>query len=290
MDIIVNPTAGRGKGARSLAELQKDLDSEGVRYRVHRTESQGHAVELGARIARSGGKRLVVVGGDGTIGEVVNGIKGSSIELGIVSVGTGNDIARSLGIPFNDVKAAYRVLSTGEVRTIDVGVDGKKLFVSALGIGFPVVVANEANRMARIGGKTAFFLSVHKALHRMRPFPARIALDGQVLEMDCTSILVQNTPFTGGGLRVAPQARLDDGLLDVVVIGAVGRLELMLNFPRVYSGRHSTHPAFHVFRSQSVQVTSSVTLEKISDGDPSGLVPVEARVSPGALRVLLPSS
>jgi len=288
MDIIVNPISGRGKGTRSAARLKRILEGDNVPHQIYQTESQNHAVEIAERLAGSGCQRLVVVGGDGTISDVVNGIVGSPVELGIISVGTGNDFARSLGLPFNNVEAAYQVVRRGEVRDVDIGVDGKRFFVSALGVGFPALVANETNKMSWLGGQAAFFLSVHKALHRMRPFPARIVLDEQVLEIDCTSILIQNTPFIGGGLKVAPEARLDDGCLDVVIVGAVGKLDLMLNFPRVYSGRHSTHPAFRVYKSQSVQVTSNVALEKMSDGDQSGLVPVEAKVLPGALKVVLP--
>ncbi len=289
MRVIVNPRAGRGRGEKLSRELERRLRTLGSPFSILETRFPGHATELAAQAAREGCSHLAVLGGDGTITEVVNGLVGSEVVLGLLSVGTGNDLARSLALPYNDLASSLRVVLNGRVGSIDVGRDGDRYFVSALGVGYPADVAAETNRLQWLKGPPAFFLAVYKALNRMRVAALRIELDDRVLEVDCTSLLIQNTPFTGGGLKMAPEAKLDDGLFDVVVIDSIGRLDLMLNFPRVYRGSHLDHPNFSLYRSRRVRVTAETPLHKMCDGDVAGWLPVDAEVLPGALKVVLPA-
>ncbi len=288
MRVIVNPQAGRGRGQKLWKDLESRLRASGKPFSISATRCPGHATELAAQVAEEGCRRLAVLGGDGTITEVVNGLVGSQVELGILSVGTGNDLARSLALPYNDLASSLRVVLTGDAQSIDVGRDGQRYFVSALGVGYPADVAAETNRLQWLKGPPAFFLAVYKALNRMRAVPLRIEMDERTLEVDCTSLLILNTPFTGGGLKMAPDAKLDDGLFDVVVIDSIGRLDLMLNFPKVYRGSHLNHPNFSLYRSRRVSVTARSPLHKMCDGDLAGWLPVDAEIVPRALKVVLP--
>lgn len=259
----------------------------GLSYRISWTEGPGHARDLAQGFVQEGVGKIAVLGGDGTINEVINGIVGSSVQLGLLPVGTGNDLARSLGIPFNRIDKAVEILAGGRVEAIDAGWEGGRIFSLMVGVGFPAAVAEQANR-SRLRGSAAFFASVYGALRRMETIPVVLTLDGATRDLRCTSILIQNTPFCGGGQRMAPQASLSDGLLDVVVIGPIGKANLMLHFPRVYRGTHVDHPAFSVFRARTVEIETGVELPKMLDGDILGSTPVAAKALPAALKVIVP--
>ena len=286
MKVIANPCAGFGRGRRCIYKLRRRASELGLE--VVETTGPGHATELARKLIRTGPRRLGVMGGDGTISEVVNSITGSQTELAILSVGTGNDIARSLKLPYNDLEASLRVAQGGKVKKIDVGAAGDRYFVSVLGVGFPAQVAVESNRLKWLKGHLSFAVAIFKALWKMKPISLEIELDDLSLSLDCTSVLVLNTPCTGGGLRLAPEARLDDGLFDIVVIDSIGKLNLMSSLPRVYRGSHLDHPNFSLFRSSSVRIRSDVPTGKMFDGDLCGETPVEALVLPAALKVVHP--
>lgn len=287
MMIIANPRAGHGRGNRTLEQLRELIRRRGLDIEPVPTERPGHATEL-ARRAAGTVDRIAVMGGDGTISEVVNGLAGSETALGVIPMGTGNDVARSLGIPIGDIDAALDVAWSGVTRAVDVGRERDRLFISVLGIGFPAIVAAEANGFTRLRGPAAFFVAVYKALHRLRAVPLEIRLDDETIERDCVAILVQNTPYTGGGLKMAPAAEVDDGALDVVIVADIGKLDLMVRFPRAYSGRHLEHPSFSVHRSRTITVRSPDPMVKMFDGDLCGRTPLEADVWPAGVRFVVP--
>ncbi|MFN2383525.1 MAG: diacylglycerol kinase family protein [Gemmatimonadota bacterium] len=287
MVILSNPRAGHGSGGRRVEALRRGIEQRGLDCTVVCTERPGHATELARREVASGHPRFAVMGGDGTIAEVVNAIVGSDIELGVIAMGTGNDVARSLGLPINDLEAGLEVALTGASRPIDVGRERDRHFISVLGLGFPSVVAAATNTMTWLKGSPAFFVAVYQGLHRLRAIPMRITLDDRTIELDAVAVLVQNTPYTGGGLHMAPQAAVDDGVLDVVVVERIGRLSLMLNFPKAYWGRHFDHPSFAVYRSRTVRIETDESLPKMFDGDLCGSTPVEASVIPGGVRLVV---
>jgi len=202
-------------------------------------------------------------------------------------VGTGNDIARSLGLPYNNLEASLKIAQNGHSVPIDVGVVGGYHFLSVLGVGFPVQVAHESNKLKWLGGRLAFVAAIYKAVWKMEPVTMDIELDNQSLSIDCTSLLILNTPCTGGGLKFAPNAKVNDGLFDIVVVGQMGRFDLMASFPRVYTGSHLNHPSFSLFQSSSVKVSSSLPMEIMLDGDVYGKIPVEAEILPRNLNVVV---
>lgn len=288
MMIIVNPQAGHGRALAYLDHLPRWLRKSRLDARIEVTQGPGDATLLARAAVMDGYRRLVVMGGDGTFREAVDGVCGQEVELGLIPVGTGNDLARTLGLPINRPKKALEVLRRWHVRRIDVGKEGAKCFLSVLGIGYPALVAEETNQLRWLKGPPSFFLSVYKGLLKMGAAQVQMILDEQEVEIGCTSILIHNTPYTGGGLKIAPMARIDDGYFDIVVIGAIGRLDLMWNFPKVYRGTHLDHPSFHHFRSRSVAISGDQSIRKMRDGDPAGALPLQAEVVPGALRVVIP--
>jgi diacylglycerol kinase (ATP) len=289
MVIIANPRAGHGKGAGNVERLRGMVRRRGLDGRVVVTEEPGHATDLARALVEAGEPRIAAMGGDGTIGEVANALIGTDVELAVVSMGTGNDIARSLGLPLNDLSASLILAFEGDAHPMDVGRERDRAFLSVLGLGFPAVVAAEANHFTWLKGPPAFFAAVYKAVHRLRAVPLVIELDDLTLDMECAAVMIQNTPYTGGGLLIAPSARVDDGLLDVVVVDDIGKWNLMVNFPKVYSGRHLEHPSFSAYRSSRVRIESRERLPKMFDGDLCGWTPVEAEVQRAALRVVRPA-
>ncbi len=288
MKIIANPKAGHGRGLKSLARLHTLLKHRRIDYELVETQHPGHATELARQFADSGALQVVVMGGDGTIGEVIDGIVQSETGLGVLSVGTGNDLARSLGLPYNNLEQALAVVLSGTPRAIDVGWERDRHFISCLGLGFPAMVASESNKMKWLKGPAAFFAAVYKALYHMQSIPMHLTLDEEAFELECTSVLVQNTPYTGGGLHMAPQAKMDDGYFDVVVVQGISKLDFMLNFPKVYTGNHLEHPSFSVYRTRSIKIDSPVSLKKMFDGDICGTPPVHAKVLPQRVKITVP--
>jgi len=288
MRVILNPVAGRGRGTSLKSELEAELRKRSLEFTLVQTSLTQTAEQLAKRALEEGERVIVAAGGDGTIGEISNALAGCDAVLGIVAIGTGNDLARSLGLPRNRVREAVAVLETGTIRSIDLGGDSGRCFTSVLGIGFPAEVADRANRYRWIRGTPAFSLAVYTKIRAMKPEPMEVEIDGREIRLNCTSALVLNTPFTGGGLRLAPSAQLDDGLLDAVLVDDIGRLSLLLNFPRVYRGTHLANPHFHSFKCRSFRLRSSHFHLKTLDGDIFGSQSIDVRVMPSALRVLVP--
>jgi len=285
--VILNPAAGHGAGWRRLKDLEEASRKLGIEIILDITRRPGHASELASRAARQGVKVVGVMGGDGTVGEVINGLVSSKTILGIIGIGTGNDVARSLGLPLNNPRRSLEVLLEGRVKNIDLGEAGGRYFVSVLGIGFPAEVAAEANRISRFKGSIVFFLAMYKSLLRMKPVWLELKYDGNEIEGYFTSLVVQNTPFTGGGLLIAPEAKLDDGLFDVVTVGEIRKIDLMINLPKLYRGNHLKHPRFSLVRCKSLEVRSQEKLPTMFDGDAFGSTPLEIKMRKQALRVIV---
>lgn len=297
--VVVNPTAGNGRGAR-----RGDHTVEVLRARGH------EVLDLTATDLRSATRRtrqavvdgldaLVVVGGDGMVHLGVNVVAGTDLPLGVVAAGSGNDVARALRLPRHDVAAAVRTIEHGLEtggRRIDAVLAGapaareREWYVGVLSAGFDAAVNARANALAWPRGPGRYVRALAGRLRTFRPYGYRITLDDGVWESTGTLVAVANGPSFGGGMQIAPDARLDDGLLDVVVAGPLSRSGLVTLFPRVYTGGHLAHPACQVLRSRRVLIEPSVLgphpPEAFSDGEPLGGLPLQVEVRPGAVRVL----
>ncbi len=195
MKIIANPRAGHKRGTHAIEEFRLLLAAKGIKYELFETRYPGHATELAHRFAEKGDPRIIIFGGDGTISEVVNATVNTEVELGVISVGTGNDFARSFDLPYNKPEEALEVVLSGGPTKVDVGWEQDRCFISTLGLGFPAVIAQEANKMKYLKGPPAFFIATYKAINHLRAIPVKITLDNATLNVNCTSVLIQNTCF-----------------------------------------------------------------------------------------------
>lgn len=239
---------------------------------------------------------LVVVGGDGMVNLAAQVLAGTKVPFGLVPSGTGNDMARGLGIPIGDTEAAVealllaldrppRIIDTGRVVNAD-GVESR--FVCVLSAGFDAVVNERANLMRWPKGKSRYNLALLRELAMLRPLRYRLTVDGAVIETDAVLISVANNTSFGGGMKVTPDALLDDGEFDVLVVQPLSRLAFLRIFPRVFKGTHITDPRVAVYRGRSIRVESEGVVA-YADGERIGLLPVQIDVLPGTLRVLAPA-
>lgn len=288
--IIVNPHTGRGRSLKALTKAKEVLAKAGWQCGIALTQAPGHAIELARTAAANGTPIVTAIGGDGTVNEVIQGITGTETALAIIPGGTGNDHARSLGIPLAPAKAAT-LLSQGKIIKMDIGNERDRHFGCLVSIGFPVDVIHHTNTKHRfLGGSLAILTSVWQTLRELRFHEVTLTLDGERLSISTCGIFVLNTPSVGGGLRFSPTADVTDGLFDVVVIGELTPLQLLYTLPKVYVGKHLNHPALHLYRCRNVQVETAEPLPKMFDGEVIGYTPIEAHIEPKALRVVVPAS
>ena len=261
----------------------------GIPAELALTRAAGEAAELVRALVARGAERVVVCGGDGTVQEAARALAGSATALGIVPCGRGNDLARVLGIP-SDVASAAAVIAEGNVWPIDVGrVDGR-LFVTVAAMGFDSEAAAFAHR-SRLGlpGPLGYLWAVTRTLVGFES--PEVTLRGDFGEYRGAILMAAtgNTSTYGGGMRIAPGAVPDDGLLDVCVVRALPRRTIVRAFPRLFAGTHVDLPYVTTLRTRRLEVTASRPLAIFADGEPIGMTPAEITVDPLALRVLAPA-
>jgi diacylglycerol kinase (ATP) len=301
--IIVNPIAGNGRAHGLAPRIGAWLAERGRTARILETRERGHAERLASTAGDLGHERVVVVGGDGTIQEVVNGLltaargNGESVpDMGVVPGGNGNDLVRNLSLPL-DPMAALTVALGEETRRIDVAVatssggGAPRHFAVAGGVGFDARVAHVmyGHRMPWQRGRAGYFLSTFFELLRFRNHRLRVTLtdhDGE-RRIDRTSLLVAfaNGPFYGGGMQICPGADPSDGLLDVCVAGDLSRWEAIKLLPGIYRGAHVGHPKVEFIRARTIRFDGDDGTLVHLDGEPFGAIPVTVELQPAALRV-----
>jgi diacylglycerol kinase (ATP) len=300
--VIINPIAGSGRAHGLAPRIRAWVDARGRVARILETRERGHAERLASTAGDLGHDRVVVVGGDGTIQEVVNGLltaaraSGDGVPaLGVVPGGNGNDLVRNLSLPL-DPMAALAVALGEETRSIDVAVasapDGRlRHFAVAGGVGFDARVAHVmyGHRMPWQRGRAGYFLSTFLELLRFRNHRLRLTLVTQEGDRDIerTSLLVAfaNGPYYGGGMQICPGADPSDGFLDVCVAGDLSRWEALRLLPGIYHGAHVGHPKVEFVRARTIRFDGDDGTLVHLDGEPFGAIPVSVELLPGALRV-----
>ena len=283
--LLVNPRAGAGRAGAAGAVVARRLRQHGRTVEVLVGRDSADARERATAVVTAGARALVAVGGDGTVHVALQVVAGTPVPLGVVPAGTGNDFARLLGMPARDPAAAADVLAAAVPRRVDAGrVDGR-WFAGVLASGFDSRVNDRANAMTWLRGRSRYPLAMAAELSRLRPIPYVLTLDGVEWRTDAMLVAVGNGTSYGGGMRVCPGALVDDGLLSVVVVGALGRAEFVRVFPRVYRGTHVAHPAVTERVARSVRLDAA-GVTAYADGERLGPLPLRAEVGPGALTVL----
>lgn len=297
--LLVNPAAGGGRAGRALAGVLGALRADhGLDVRCEQTRDLAHARELAREAARRG-ETVVCLSGDGMVGAVADVLREQPGSLlGVLPGGRGNDLARVLSIPPDPVRACA-VVAQGVARPLDLGEAGGRAFVGIASVGFD----SEANRIANQApawlGSLVYAYGALRALLAWKPVRFELELHGvecpgggtgpQRLSFTGYTVGACNSKTYGGGMRAAPDALLDDGLLDVLVLEDVSKLRFLTSIlPKVFRGTHVHEPRVRAFRARELTVSAARPLQMYADGDPIAPLPVRVRALPGAVRVLVP--
>jgi diacylglycerol kinase (ATP) len=280
---LVNPAGGRGRAAARLAELRALAAARGAELVVSRD-----AADLTAqarRAAAEGVERLLVAGGDGSVHLAIQGLAGSACALAVLPLGSGNDVAAILGVP-PELAAAVEQGVAGPVRRVDLGRAGDRPYAGVAGVGFDSAANETANRVRRLSGSLIYLYAVLHTLVTFRPPRFEIDYQGGRFAGPAMMVVLANGGRFGGGMRIAPAARIDDGLLDLVVVRALPRRTFLAVFPRVYRGRHLGHPAVFTARTPWARVRLDRRMQVYGDGERLLPVPAEGvrfEVAPAGL-------
>lgn len=296
LGVIINPAAGNGagrvEGEKAIYELQREsevLDLTGESL----AESESNAHEAIKNQVIDG---LVVVGGDGMTHLGVNLCAEADIPLGIVAAGTGNDAARALGLPIGDAIAGARVVinNLNQPRSVDLvkaeSTMGSFWYFGSLSVDFVALVNQRANGWKWPKGPTRYRWAMFAELAQFKPGKYSAVIDGVEKEFEAMLCSIGNSPFFGGGMKIAPMAKIDDGFLDILIVNKISRFELLKVFPKVYTGEHITHPAVEFIRAKEITLALNTPMPAFSDGEPVGSAPVKTQIMPGALRVYATSA
>ncbi|WP_285035910.1 diacylglycerol kinase family protein [Plantibacter sp. ME-Dv--P-095] len=290
--VAINPSASFG-ATRAVGPMVLDALHTAGHRTVHLQEDDVEGLRVSVRAAIDTGlDALVVVGGDGMVSLAVEAVRDSGLPFGVVPSGTGNDIARGLGIPLDDPAAAIDLLVRAldrEPRTIDAGTarvgDRTTWFVGAVSAGFDALVNERANRMRRPRGRSRYTIAILRELIALRPRRYDLVVDGVAESVEAVLLAVANNTSIGGGMLIAPQADLADGRFDLFVVAPVSRSRFLRLFPKVFSGAHTELDIVRLSRVRSVSI-GAADISAYADGERIGPLPVVVEVVPGALRVL----
>lgn len=299
--VILNPASSGGGGGRLLPQVEARLRARHIHFQLHRTEGPGHAVELGRGVVADGAERILVVGGDGTVHEVVNGLlqagEGSALpDIAVLPLGTGNDFYRMVGAP-KTLDGAMDMLQWGIPRPFDVGharwEGGSRWFVNLLGVGIDVEVLRRREGVRRLSGLAQYLVALLQAVVGFRPVPIRVRLeDGEVIDEPTTLAGITVGPSAGGGFLLNPGATSDDGLLDLCFVKALTLPQILRYIPRVIRGTHGNLPVVRLrrFREAVLEAPGAEPFHFELDGErmEEAVHRVEARVEPARIRVLVP--
>lgn len=299
--VAINPTASFGKGVHVGPAVVQTLRALGHDVTSLQEPDFDQLMEAGHRAVAGKPDALIVVGGDGMVNLGTNLVAKTKVPLGIVPSGTGNDMARGLGIPHDNTEAAIEALVAAlgkPPRVIDAGLvsftndetgrPDTRWFACVLSAGFDSVVNERANRMEHPKGASRYIIALGLELLGLKPIDYRLELDGVELVTRAMLVSVGNNVSLGGGMKVTPDALVDDGVLDVLVVQPLSRIAFLRIFPRVFKGTHTTDPRVTIHRAKRIRIESDVAVG-YADGERFASLPVDIEVVPGALRILAPA-
>jgi diacylglycerol kinase (ATP) len=300
--VAINPTASFGKGKDVGPAVVQTLRAIGHEVTSLQEPDFDELMASGRKAVAKKPDALVVVGGDGMVNLGANLVAGTRVPLGIVPSGTGNDMARGLGIPWDNTEAAIATLiealgrpplvaDAGLIHYIDeeTGMPATRWFACVLSAGFDAIVNERANNMRHPKGPSRYLIALGLELARLKPIPYRLVLDGVELVTTGALISVGNNISLGGGMKVTPDAKVDDGLLDVLVVQALSRISFLRIFPKVFTGEHVKDRRVSIHRAKKVRIESDGVVA-YADGERIARLPIDVEVVPGSLRLLVPGT
>ena len=284
--LLVNPSAGGGRAAKLLPQLEGALRARSLDHRLVLTTSLEHGCEEARKVAAAG-EIPVVMSGDGLIGQVGGVLAGGDVPMGVIPGGRGNDLARVLGIPA-EIPGAVDLLAAGPTRAIDVGEVNDRRFLGVASCGFDSEANRIANQARFVKGNLVYLYAALRALAAWKPARFELALDGDPRSFSGYSVAAANSKAFGGGMFIAPDAELDDGKLDIVWISDHAKLRYLANLPTVFKGRHVENEEVTVLRAAEVSISAVRPFAVYADGDHLADLPATIRVLPRALNVIAP--
>lgn len=292
--LLVSPAAGTGLAARVAGRVAATLRTSVDRLHTMVADSAEGSAELAARAVADGVDVLVVLGGDGLAHLALQACAGSPTALAVIPTGTGNDLARALSVPSEPLAAAASVadaIRAGKLVSMDLGrVAGGSWFATVLCAGFDSAVNERANKLRWPAGPRRYDVAIVAELARLRPYPLVVETDTALLRLDATMVSVGNLPFYGGGIPICPDAVSDDGLLDITVVGATTRRDLLTMLPTLRGGSHVDHPAVTTLRARSVHLAGRNHWVAYADGERQARLPLTVRCVRSALSVVAPAA
>jgi diacylglycerol kinase (ATP) len=286
--VLVSPVAGRGTARAAADGVVDELRRAGLTPTVLPATTRADAERQAGAAVATGTGAVVAIGGDGAAHTALQAVAGTTTPLAVIPAGTGNDLARAVGVPQNPAAAARAAaadLLAGTALTVDVGRTGGRWWATVLCCGFDSAVTDRANRLRWPHGPRRYDVAILAELARLRPHPLTLVLDGEPRTLEVTLVAVGNTAWYGGGLRVCPAADPLDGRFDVTVVGPITRRELVRTRPRLGAGTHVTHPAVTVHRASRVELLGEGPAT-YADGEPVAPLPATSVCVPGALTVV----
>jgi YegS/Rv2252/BmrU family lipid kinase len=296
---LVNPASANGQTGKRWPEIAHRASELGLSGDALLSEEPGQLGSLARQAVARGADQLVVVGGDGSVNEVVNGMAGlGGVEFSVISQGTGWDFIRTYDIPRN-IEDAVRIALDGDVREIDLGLvtyrtwagsDGRAYFANIASAGISGAIAQRANSTTKaLGGKASYYLATMSVFARWKTGEMRVSVDDEIRGGRIIDVVVANGRYLGGGMMMCPEAEPDDGLFDVLVIGDVTKRDLLLTLPKSYKGRHLPHPRLEPMRGRVVTIDAPSALPVELDGEQPGTTPARFEIVPRAVRLRVPA-
>lgn len=290
--VIVNPESGKGKGGKSAPEVGAALHRHGIDAALLVAGSEGEALEMARKAVADGVDAIVAAGGDGTLNLALQAVAGTDTPLGVIPLGTGNDNARLLRIPLDDVEKAIEIIADFQVTSVDVAqvrtdAGDQRWFLGVLSSGFDSCVTERANNMRWPKGESRYLVGIVAELGTFKPVPYHVLLDDEELDGKGMLVAVGNGESYGGGMKVCAGARIDDGLLTVTWLHELNKLEFLRVFPSVYKGTHVSHRSVTQHTARHVRLEAPHQIA-YADGERVGPLPADIDVHPNALKVIAP--
>jgi len=283
---IVNPIAGKGSSLKVIPKIENYCKRQKINFQIKKTQYAGHATKLAREASNLGYDSIIAVGGDGTLLEVANGLLGSSVPLGIIPSGTGNDFARTIGIPEN-VEKALDCITENQSTRIDVGKIGDVCFINVASVGFDAEIARDVIKLQKyMPGKISYYIAALLKVFTYRFKNVQIEIDGEKMNFKILLIAIANGCYYGGGMKVNPNGHIEDGYLDIIVITALPRFKIPLLFSKFIKGDYLKLPYVKIYKARKVKIHSEKTLPVNTDGDIKAQTPSEFSISPLALNVI----
>lgn len=285
---VLNPTAGKGQGSKYRDKIEGYEKKYKGEYKIVETEYPGHGEIISRNACREGFTHIISVGGDGTLFEVVNGVVGKSVSVGLIPCGTGNDFSRTIGLS-QKFKEQMDVIHGGKIQYMDLGKANDRYFINVFSFGIDALITRETQKIKRyLPGTFAYVAATIKILMTYRPVKIHMEFDECVFDGKVMLVAIGNGKYYGGGMKITPGAGVDSGDFQICIVKALKRVEFLKLFPMVFSGKHVNREEVKIFRAKKILVKSSEKVLLNADGDIIGECPVKIDLLTQSIKIIVP--